>query len=171
MSHIIKNNASHLSKLLFQEHTHTQCIFKVPWTMKLSSTKTMNLHMNIIVKCSTKWAEKNTFWYKIKCYVICIPFQSCLVMFSQQLGLKTWRFDPLPPSWFCFLAPALNVYDVIWCSGTAHAERSLYDIKAPRELQRTDGSACFRIALAELCTVLLQVEHTYMLPSVGITKC
>ncbi len=54
---INKNNASHLSTI-FQEHTHTQCIFKVPWTMKLSSTKTLNLHMNIIVKCSTKWAEK-----------------------------------------------------------------------------------------------------------------
>ncbi len=35
MTHINKNNASHLSKLLFQEHTHTQCIFKVHWTMKL----------------------------------------------------------------------------------------------------------------------------------------
>ncbi len=32
MSHINKNNESHLSKLLFQEHTHTQCIFKVPST-------------------------------------------------------------------------------------------------------------------------------------------
>ncbi len=39
---IIKKNTSHLSDLLFQEHTHTQCIFKVPWTMKLSSTKTVN---------------------------------------------------------------------------------------------------------------------------------
>ncbi len=55
---LTKKNASHLSELLFQLHTHTQCIFKVPWTMKLSSTKTLNLYMNIIVKCSTKWAEK-----------------------------------------------------------------------------------------------------------------
>ncbi len=45
--------------------------------------------MNIIVKCSTKWAEKNTFWNKIKCY---FTLHTILVMFSQQLGLKkTWR--------------------------------------------------------------------------------
>ncbi len=58
MSHINKNNESHLSKLLFQEHTHTQCIFKVPSTMTLYSTKTPNLHINIIVKCSKQLAEK-----------------------------------------------------------------------------------------------------------------
>ncbi len=69
MSHINKNNASHISELLFQEHTHTVCIFKVHWTMKLSSTKTLNLHMNI-VKCSIKLVEKiYTFWNKIK--VLC----------------------------------------------------------------------------------------------------
>ncbi len=130
MNHINKNNASHLSELLFQEHTHTQCIFKVPWTMKLSSTKTLNLHMNIIVKCSTKWVEKNNFWNKIKCYV---TLHTVLVMFSHvfpavckiqsvfTLGIQNvkvqkefWkRFDPLPPPLFCFLVPARNVYDVI----------------------------------------------------------
>ncbi len=97
MSHFNKKNASHLSELLFQEHTHTQCIFKVPWTMKLSSTKTLNLHMNIIFKCSTKWVEKK-LWNKIKCYV---TLHTVLVMFSQQcvkskllphLGFKAWRY-------------------------------------------------------------------------------
>ncbi len=47
-----------------------------------------------------------------------------------------------------------------------HAERSLYDIKAPRELQRADGSAFFRISQyfdvkrRSVCTLLLQIEYT-----------
>ncbi len=47
--------------------------------MKLSSAKTLNLHINIIVQCSTKWVEKNTFWNEIKCYV---TLHTVLVRFS-----------------------------------------------------------------------------------------
>ncbi len=58
------------------------------------------------------------------------------------------------------------------------AERSLYDIKAQREqsyreqmaptdIYYNDGSTCFQIALFD---VMLQVQHIYITPSVGITK-
>ncbi len=74
-------------------HIHS-VYFKVHWTMKLSSTKTLKLHMNIIVKCSTKWVEKNT---EIK---LSATLHTVLVIFSRQcvkskvfphLGFKTWR--------------------------------------------------------------------------------
>ncbi len=68
-----------------------------------------------------KMSRKNTFWNKIKCYV---TLHTIAVVFSHvfpAVGIQNvkvqkefWkRFDRLPPSWFCFLVPALNAYDVI----------------------------------------------------------
>ncbi len=114
-----------------------------------------------------KMSRKNTFWNKIKCYV---TLHTVSVMFShvflavrienvkvQREFLK--RFDPLPPSWFCFLASALNVYDVI-C-----AHRTI--VVLHQSTARATENRCFRIALAVLCcytlivcALLLQVEHT-----------
>ncbi len=46
----------------------------------------------------------------------------------------------------CVQAKSLSWFDL----KQQCADRSLYDIKAPRELQRADGSACFQITLAVL---------------------
>ncbi len=72
MSYINKNNASHLSKLLFQEHTHTPCIFKVPWTIKKYQNPELSHEYNSQI--FNKMSRKNTFWNKIKCCYIAHRF-------------------------------------------------------------------------------------------------
>ncbi len=144
----------------------------------------MNLHMNIIVKWSTKWAEKNTFWNKIKCYV---TFHTVSVMFSHvfpAVGIQNvkvqkrileevWSFASvmvlLSRAGFKQMtssnAAALCTQNDR-CMTSKHCE-SYREQTAHTESIYNDSSACFRIALAVLwchtlivCAVLLQVQHT-----------
>ncbi len=136
-----------------------------------------------------KISRKNTLWNKIKCYVtlhtVSVMFSHvflavCKIQSVSTIGIQSvkvqkefWkRFDPLPPSWFCFLALALNVYDVIYaaalrmqnyrCMTSKHRESyreqtaptDLYIMTAPHAfeslsryfdvIQRSSAQFCFK---------------------------
>ncbi len=78
------------------------------------------------------------------------------------------RFDPLPPSWVCFLSRA--GFKRIWCHlMQRHCARRTIVVWHQSTARATENrrSTCFRITLAVLwcqtlivCVVLLQVKHT-----------
>ncbi len=120
MSHINKNNASFWT---FISGAYTYTVYKS--TLNHETFKYQNPELAHEYTGNSqmfnKMSRKNTFWNKIKCYV---TLHTISVMFNHvfpAVGIQNvkmqkefWkRFDDLPPSWFCFLAPAWNVYDVM----------------------------------------------------------